>query len=144
MIESQIAEHQERLDEIKEAAEEAVEEFNDARDDLAKTIDEAREAFLEKFEEARQAFVDTVAEPKEALDDAHGKLEDINLDLYSVLMHFRVPPPPPQLQAEIDADRQAPIVRLDWSFEDATAALKAHRAYEGGDDIGDDEDEEDA
>jgi hypothetical protein len=58
-------------------------------------------------------------------------------------MRFRVPPWPPQLQTEIDLDAQSPIVRLDWSFEDATAALKSHKAYEDGDDIGDDEDEED-
>ena len=38
--------------------------------------------------------------------------------------------PPGQLQAEIDVDQQAPIIRLDWSFEDVTAALKAHKAYE--------------
>ena len=36
-------------------------------------------------------------------------------------------PPPP----EIDTSAHEPLVDLDWSFEDATAALKAHKKYGG-------------
>jgi hypothetical protein len=42
------------------------------------------------------------------------------------------PPEPPE--PEIDEDAQEPLIDLDWSFEDGTAALTAHKAY------GDDED----
>ena len=138
VIEAQTAEHRERLDEIKQAAEEAFEDFNTARDVLVEAIDGAREVLLESFEEARQVFVDSVEEPKKALDDARDRLEEIESDFREVLADIRVPEPPEQLQPEIDLDRQAPIVRLDWSFEDATTALKAHKAYEGGDDDVDD------
>ena len=134
VVEAQLVDHQERLDEIKQAAEEAVKEFNTARDELVEVVDAAKEIFLESFEEARQAFVDTVSEPKEALDEAHSRLQEVEADLREVLSHIRVPAPPPPLQPEIDLDRQAPIVRLDWSFEDVTAALKARKAYENDDD----------
>ena len=70
-------------------------------------------------------------------------MSEVERDLDLVVQQIRRPDPPEQLEAEIDIDRQAPIVRLDWSFEDATAALKARKAYapdEGGeDDEGDDE-----
>ena len=136
MVEAQTAEHRERLDEIKAAAEEAVEAYNNARDALVEAIDGAREVLLASFEEARQVFVDSVEEPKEALDDAHDQLQEIETDLHEVLAQIRVPEPPEQLQPEIDLDRQDPIVRLDWSFEDAARALKSHKAYEGDDDNG--------
>jgi hypothetical protein len=69
-VDAQLPEHQGRLNEIKQAAEEAAEHFNEARGDLVEAVEEARETFLEKFEEARQAFVDRVTDQKEALDDA--------------------------------------------------------------------------
>ena len=57
-------------------------------------------------------------------------MSEIRRDLDLVVGQIRCPEPPEQLGAEVDIDRQTPIVRLDWSFEDATAALRARKAYE--------------
>jgi chromosome segregation ATPase len=130
----QIEAHQSRLDEIKQAAEEAVEQFNDARDDLTDAVAEARGAFEKTINEAQEAFEEAIAQPKEDLDEAKDRMSEIERDLEAVVEQIQPPEPPEQLEAEIDIDRQAPIIRLDWSFEDATAALKARKAYETGDD----------
>ncbi len=138
LIDAQIEGRRARLDEIKQAAEEAVERFNDARDDLADAVAEARGAFEDAVAEAREVFEEAIAQPKEDLDEARDRMSEVERDLELVVEQIRPPEPPEQLEAEIDIDRQAPILRLDWSFEDVTAALKAHKAYEGGDDVDDD------
>jgi hypothetical protein len=131
LIDEGVEGRRERLDEIKRAAEEAAEQFNEARQGLADAVSEAQEV----FEEA-------IAQPKEDLDEAKDRMSEIERDLELVVEQIRPPEPPEQLEAEIDIDRQAPIIRLDWSFEDVTMALKSHKAYEGGDN--DEEEEEDA
>ncbi len=125
----QIEARQSRLDEIKQAAEEAVEQFNGARDDLAGAVAEARGAFEKTIDEAREAFEEAISKPKEDLVEARDRMSEIERDLRVVTEQIHPPEPPGQLQAEIDVDQQAPIIRLDWSFEDVTAALKAHKAY---------------
>ena len=143
LIDAEVEGRRERFDEIKQAAEEAAEQFNEARQGLADAASEAKEAFEEACSAAQEAFENAIAEPKEHLDEARDRMSEVERDLDSVVQQIRRPDPPDQLEAEIDIDRQAPIVRLDWSFEDATAALKARKAYapdEGGeDDEGDDE-----
>ena len=130
----QVEAHQSRLDEIKRAAEEAAEQFNEARQSLADAVSEAKEVFEEAVSEAQEAFEEAIAQPKEDLDEAKDRMSEIEDDLELVVEQIRPPEPPEQLEAEIDLDRQAPIVRLDWGFEDATMALKSHKAYENGDD----------
>jgi hypothetical protein len=132
----QIEARQSRLDEIKHAAEETVDQFNDARNDLTSAVEEARVEFEKAIEEARVAFEAAISKSKEDLVGARDRMFEIERDLQAVMEEIQPPEPPEQLRAEIDVDQQAPIIRLDWSFEDATAALKAHKAYgaEEGDD----------
>ena len=75
---AQIEERQERLDEIKQAAEEAVEQFNGARNGLVDAVAEAKEAFEESVAEAKEAFDESVDEPKEALDEARERMSEID------------------------------------------------------------------
>ena len=143
MIAAEVEGRRERLDEIEQAAEEAAKQFNEARQGLADAVSEAKEVFEKTCSEAQEVFENAIAQPKEDLDEARDRMSEVERDLELVVEQIHPPEPPEQLEAEIDIDRQAPIVRLDWSFEDATAALKARKAYaadEGGeDDEGDDE-----
>ena len=129
-----LPEHRQGLQLDERCSRQAVEQFNIARDGLADAAAVAREAFEESFAEAKEVFEDAIDEPKDALDKARERMSEIERELELVVEQIRLPEPPEQLEAEIDIDRQAPIVRLDWSFERASTALKSHKAYEGDDD----------
>ena len=87
-----------RLAEIKAAAEDAAGDFNAALADLAA---------------------------------AQNRLRAADADLDALCDEISVPEPPEPPEPEIDTSRHEPLVDLDWRFEDATAALKAHKRYGG-------------
>jgi hypothetical protein len=115
----------ERTAEAKEQWETEAQDAVDAQVDGDRLAAIRRKA-VKAADDFNAALAD-LAEAKNRLSDAEDDLrelcEDIDID---------EPPEPPE--PVIDEDAHEPLIDLDWSFEDATAALKAHKAYENGDD----------
>ena len=110
-----------------DGAAEAKQAFEDA-------MAEVKEAFGARMGEAEAVFDEAVERPLEDLDEARDRLAEIDGRLDEVVAEIVLPDPPEPVEAEVAFDQHRPIVDLDWSFEDATMALKARKAYEDKDD----------
>ena len=66
-----------------------------------------------------------------SLVEAKERLSDADDDLDALCDEISVPEPPEPPEPEIDASAHEPLIDLDWSFGDVTAALKAHKRYGG-------------
>jgi hypothetical protein len=103
----------------REAAQAEIDAQTDA-DDMTAVREEAEEAA-----EGYNAALADLRAARERLREADGRLDSI-----AAAIELKAPPEPPE--PEINLEAQSPLIDLEWSFEDVTRALKAHRAYEGG------------
>jgi hypothetical protein len=90
----------------------------------------------DRLGEIRQTAAAAADDFNTALADlmlAQDRLRDADADLTMLCDDIDPPEPPEPPQPVINVGAHDPLIDLDWSFENGTAALKAHKAYGGED-----------
>jgi hypothetical protein len=105
---------------IKEEAEEAVEELNAVLATLRQELATLRQEQEQTLLRAQQQAGERMRLAGERFERLRAAVE--------------LPDPPPLPELRIDHDRQKPLIDIEWSFEDATQALKARKTYGNDDD----------
>ena len=73
------------------------------------------------------------------LCEARDELSELEGELDGIADDIDPPEPPAAPEAEIDETAHRPLIDLDWDFVTATRALKARKAYEAGENEGEDD-----